>query len=474
MRRRAAAALAAAGALLAGACTDGGPSGVPRPEDSGLDWTRCDRDPDAECAELSVPLDHAQPDGPHIVLALARLPARGERVGTLVTNPGGPGASGLDFLFTRPFDPELAERFDLVTWDPRGVGESTLVRCGDAVPDFLAQDPDPDDAAEAEALQEAAAAVAEECGREDAELLAHLDSDDMARDLEAVRTALGEASLDYFGFSYGTLIGQRYLDLFGDRVRTMVLDGVVDPAEGLTGLLTGQVEAIDATLRRIWADCTGDPDCPVEDPQASFERIGDRVERAPLPADQPVGPAEFATANLYATYDPSLWGPLMEAYAEAEAGDGAGLWELASGYYDLGGWTAYAGTMCVDSPHPDGAAEWAAFVEELTRLSAWAGPMAGNELLPCATWPVPPTRVDGPVVAPRAPPVLVVSTLGDAATPVDDARRVADTLTRATLVTLDDEGHTAYGRSSCVDDAIHAYLIDRRVPEDDLACPAGS
>ena len=146
-----------------------------------------------------------------------------------MTNPGGPGASGIEFLYEKPFKKELLQRFDLVSWDPRGVGRSTSLSCGSTVSSFLDQDPDPDNATEQQAIEDHAKAVADECGQKDASLLPYLGTNDVARDLEAIRIALGEPKLNYFGFSYGTFIGERYLAMFGDHVRAIACSTALVP-----------------------------------------------------------------------------------------------------------------------------------------------------------------------------------------------------------------------------------------------------
>jgi pimeloyl-ACP methyl ester carboxylesterase len=438
-----------------------------------LAWTRCAGHGGFQCATLRVPLDWSNPAGDQVALALARQRATGNRIGSLVTNPGGPGASGLDFLFGEPFQQPLRERFDLVSWDPRGVGASTHLFCGSKVSGFLHLDPDPDDSTEQRAIDTAAKAVADECAAKDARLLEHIGTDDTARDLEAIRLAVGDPKLTYFGFSYGTFIGERYLALFPTHVRAIVLDGVVNPTEGLEGLLRGQTTAMTAAIRRAFASCSTQAACPLADPAATYDQVRARVERRPLPTGGgTLGPAELATGAIYATYDPGLWPSLNRAVAAASRGDGGPMERLADGYYDLGDWTAYAGITCSDSPHPTGADAYRRFVDGLRATSPEFGGPIGNEMLPCAFWPVS-RPVTGPVTGAGSPPILVVGNKGDAATPYDDAVFVAGMLADGHLLSYDGEGHTSYGRDQCVDDAIHAYLIDLTVPPEDPQCGGG-
>ena len=205
-----------------------------------LRWSSCASHPGFKCATLTVPLDWDNTTGTTVDLALARQPASGKRKGYLLINPGGPGASGLDFTFGNPLSDAIAATYDIVGWDPRGVGKSTHLKCGSKVEPFLRQDPDPDTTAEQTALDDAAKAVANECASSDLALLSHLGTDDVARDLEAIRMALDDQQLNFVGFSYGTYIGLRYAALFPTHIRSMVLDGVLDSTQRLEDLLAGQ------------------------------------------------------------------------------------------------------------------------------------------------------------------------------------------------------------------------------------------
>ncbi|MFN8053385.1 MAG: alpha/beta hydrolase [Acidimicrobiales bacterium] len=460
---------------LIAACSTGGADRISKRttgESGSLSWAPCRGHRAFDCATLSVPLDWAAPNGPRIDLALARKPATGKRIGALVTNPGGPGGSGIDFLYEEPFDESLSSRFDLVSWDPRGVGASTSFRCSNHVDEFLANDPDPDDDAEQTAIDTDARRVADDCARTDAGLAAHVGTDAVARDLDAIRVALGEQELTYMGFSYGTLIGLRYLALFPQKVRAMVLDGVVDPTETFTDWLTGQTTAIDAWISRALAACTAATKCPVPDLAAAYDELQRRVEKAPIPAGggATLGPAELETGAVFVSYEPSLWPDLGAAIAAALKGNGRKMLQLAQGYYDLGGFTAYAAVECLDSPHPTGSAEYQAFANRLRALSPRIGGSVANELLPCAYWPAAPQSIVGPVTGEGGPPVLVLGNRGDAATPYESSVKIARMLTDGHLVSNDGEGHTSYGRSACVDDAVDAYLLRLTVPATDPDC----
>lgn len=449
--------------------TSGFPAGWKPPR---LRWSACEDDRSAQCTTLEVPLDWSQPQGPTIELALARRRATGQKLGSLFLNPGGPGGSGIDFLLGGGIDGELASRFDLVSWDPRGVGRSSPLRCGSKVAPFLSLDPDPDTPAEQTALDDAAAAVAEQCGQLDGDVLPHLGTDDVARDLEAMRLAVGDPQLTYMGFSYGTFIGTRYAALFPTHIRAMVLDGPLDPTESLTDSLAAQAQAFDATIDRAFASCTRATRCPVSDLASAYDRLRSQVETSPMKGtgDRVLGPAELATAAVYVAYDESLWPRLGRAVADGLGGDPDPLLDLAYGYYDLGSYTVYQGVECLDSTGPRGAAEWAAFTARLEAISPRFGGSIANEMLPCAFWPVAAHDVTGPVAAPGSPPLVVLGNTGDPATPYANAERLASMFDRGVLITYEGEGHTSYGRSECVDSLVDDYLVGLVVPESGTRC----
>ncbi len=438
-----------------------------------LDWRTCGLPRDGRCATLEVPLDWDRPDGPTIELAIGRIPAEGDAIGPLLLNPGGPGASGLDFLAADPVSPELAEDFDLVAWDPRGVGGSEDLRCGDSVPALLGLDPDPDDPDEQAALDAAAAAVSAECAASDGELLAHLRTRDVARDVDAVRRSLGASQISYLGFSYGTHIGLQYAQQFPDRVRAMVLDGVVDPALGFEEFLIGQAEAFEAAFDTNAAACAaaGRARCGVDDLSAAYDKVARQADLEPLDADgRTVGPSVVATAAIQTFYRPDGWQQLGPALGAALAGDGGPLWDLAAGYYSFGDFTSYAAVVCTDSPPPAGAEAYRAFAEEARRRAPRFGGAAANELASCATWPEPAPDAAASVQAVGTPTILVVGNTGDPATPYDNAVAVAAALHDAVLLTVESDGHTAYGSDECATEAIDTYLIDLRTPPDGTVC----
>jgi pimeloyl-ACP methyl ester carboxylesterase len=422
-----------------------------------------------------VPIDRTQPNGRTIDIALARVPARkpSQRIGSILENPGGPGGSGIDILRQGlRFSGAAADRFDLVGFDPRGVGASAGLTCDATVPAFREADSGPDSPAEQADLDAKAKAVADECESTDGSLLGHVDSDDVARDMDVIRAALGDEKLTYYGFSYGTYLGELYAQDFPDRVRAIVLDGVVDPADDFAAFLRGQTVALEKTLEQMFAKCDKTPSCPVHGgTAAAYDRVAAKAEQRPLAAGngQMLGPSELATGTIDVTYSDD-WSPFYSALAAADRGNGGPMLQLAEEYYGFGSFTQYAAVECVDSAHPTGAQEFAQFAAELQAVSPRLGAAVANELLPCAFWPAPPVGHPGDVRAPGTPPILVIGNTGDAATPYEQAVKVAGNLEHGVLLTYDGNGHTAYGRSACIDDAVTAYLVDLRTPPPNTTC----
>lgn len=474
-------AIAATVAVVLGACSSSSDdasrsNGADRPATTGrdfdgdvisLDWQRCDIGRDTECATLDVPRDWDDPVGGTIELALARIPARGTPIGSLLLNPGGPGGSGLDLLARDPVTDPVGVRYDLVSWDPRGVGRSTGLSCGDAVPRFLSQDPEPDDDGETVALESSAAAVAKECASSDGALLAHMRTEDTARDMEAIRAALGEEKLNYIGYSYGTHIGQMYASLFPERVDRMVLDGVVDPDESFTEFLLSQTKAFDEALEAQAVECSaaGKVSCGVDDLLDAYDRVHEAVERRRIEgANGSVGPAELSMAAITSVYQPRGWHVLGPALREALKGNGTMIRRISDSYQEMSDYTPYAAVVCTDGPTPRGVEEYRRFAEEATRVSPRFGAAIANEMLPCATWPVE-TAASTVVEVSDIPPIILIGNTGDPATPLANAEAVHGRVAGSVLVTVESDGHTAYGSNNCVNRIVESYLIDSELPD---------
>lgn len=449
-----------------------------------LGWAPCGDG--FSCATLDVPVDEDDPAGGTVALALTRLPAADpeNRIGSVVVNPGGPGLSAVDHLQATWAQvlPVVRERFDLVAFDPRGVGRSAPVRCATTaeLDRWFALDPSPDDPAELDALVQGSAALTAGCARGAGRLAGHLSTEQAAADLERVRRAVGDERLTYLGYSYGTTIGAAYLDRFPERVRAMVLDGAFPQSLTWEQVLTGQSTGFEQALAAFLADCERtacDYRRQVRGPlPAAYDRLSARVDRAPLPGDatRDVGPGELFLAVAASLYDRGTgWPALAAALTAAEQGDGGPLLALADSYVGRGpeGYSnvneANLVVTCSDRPWPREPAAYVALAERLEREAPRFGASVVLASLPCATWPAPADEQPRAVRGEGAPPVVVVGTTGDPATPYDWAVDLAGQLDSGVLLTSRGEGHTAYDVDGppCVVEALDAYLLTLAVPE---------
>lgn len=452
-----------------------------------LDWEECNG---AECAFLDVPLDPADPGGDTIELALARHPAEGDRLGSLLVNPGGPGSEArwLAFQAELIFPDEVLERFDIVAWDPRGVGASTSVNCLDDLDSFWAADRSPDSPAETAEVERVSRDLAEGCEERSAELLPYLSSWATVADMERMREALGDDRLNYLGFSYGTLLGARFAERYPERVRALVLDGAIDPSLPPDEATREQALGFEASLEAFLDACEADDDCAFRaggDPAAGYDRLMAQIDAEPLPAEldgesRELGPGEAdigVAAALYAGRDG--WDALAGALNAAARGDGAPLLALADAYTGYEGDGRYSdeneafyATGCLDGPAPT-TEEISMLAGSLAREAPRFGPATVWLGLPCAYWPVEGDAEPGALRAEGAPAVLVLGTANDPATPLAWAEALAGQLTSGVLAVLDDEGHTAFGRgNACIDGIVVDYLVDLEVPPDGTNCPA--
>ncbi len=416
-----------------------------------------------ECATVEVPLDHDDPDGARIDLALLRVPASEQPKGSILVNPGGPGGSGVNSIRNgfRLDEATMADHH-LVGFDPRGIGSSTALRCTIDLTDGPRPDLSPDDEREAELLDRQARALAEQCGRLDGTLLPHLGTDSVIRDLDLLRQAVGDDRLHYFGSSYGTLIGLRYAERYPTLVGRLVLDGVVDPSFSLSDLLRQQAAEFERAFLVLDDACNTTLECPRGGLVAAYDRLRQELEPAP---DGTVGTTELEVATLIAMYSERLWPRYAAALIAAEEGDPSGI-ELLHDLY-VGGinFATYLAVSCIDSRSPVGPAGWDALAAELSSIAPRFGATLANELRSCAFWPAAPVGRPGPVAGPDGTPILVLSTTGDAATPLVNAANVAATLSSAALVTVNDNGHTAYGANFCVEQIVAHYFDTGELPD---------
>ncbi len=462
-------------------------------------WGSCDRFvsdsylPAAQCTTVPVPIDYADPTGAQANLAVIRIPASGRRIGALLMNPGGPGASAVDSVVNLADSLDgspIAEHFDLVGFDPRGVGHSTPeLRCRtDAERDAWRREPMVDySPAGVAAIEQLNRKFAQMClDRMGKPFLASVGTDSAARDMDAVRVALGEDQISYLGYSYGTELGTAYIERFPERVRTMVLDGAIDPTQDPLESLVNQMAGFQVAFNDYAADCAKSPACPLGTDPAQFvdryRQLVDPLVNKPGRTSDPRGLsyADALTGTVNALYTPQYWKYLTSGLLGlARGSDAEDLLLLADDYEgrdDDGrygnGQDAFNAIRCVDSPTPSDPAAWAEVDRQIRQRAPFLAYGQFTGFAPrdlCAFWPVPTTSV--PHVAPPAPAgsVVVVSTTHDPATPyqagVDLARQL-----QAPLISYDGTQHTVvFDGNSCVDGAVVRFLVDRVVPGD-LSC----
>lgn len=454
-----------------------------------LAWTACDGG-SFQCATLAVPLDYANPGGTQISIGVIRRPATdpARRIGVLLMNPGGPGGSAVDLVRGAGVGADIRARFDLVGFDPRGVGRSTKLNCHSTIQSYFATDPSPDSDAEWAAFDTAAAVFASECGAANASLLAHIGTRDVARDMDSLRIALGESKISYLGYSYGTTLGAVYADMFPGNLRAAVLDGAYD-FFSVTGdeQLRRQSVGFEGALDAFLANCAATA-CPLAasgDPRAALDRLFAQVEMAPIPApgsDRALGPGEANLGVSYGLYSRSLWGQLSVATAAALSGNGSPLVSMADAYLQRNSsgtypnlHEVYVAVSCRDYAWPDTPAAFRALAASAAASAPHFGaPNLLQSALPCATWPAP----SDPLTPPRAegaPPIIVIATTNDPATPYVEGVAHANQLATGVLLTHVGEGHTVYGQgNSCVNSVVNAYLLTLAVPADGAICVGGS
>jgi pimeloyl-ACP methyl ester carboxylesterase len=453
-----------------------------------LAWKPCGPN---QCARLTVPVDYAHPDGNTIKLAVLNVPSTNpaKRIGTLVVNPGGPGGSGVDYAARATFTETVRAAYDVVGFDPRGVGDSAPVTClSDRELDtFLGGDPTPDTPPEEQKMADAAKAFAGRCAANGGELLGHISTIEAAKDMDVLRAALGQTKLDYLGKSYGTFLGATYADQFPTKVGRFVLDGVVGPNLSSSQVNEGQAVGFETATRAYVTACVASGNCPlggsVESGMARLRSFLQQMDASPLPLDDPFvtrlteGWASLGIAGPM--YDPGQWGILTDALRDAFAGRGGALFKLAENYADRTGQGTYGGNLmqviyavnCLDRADTKDLRHYESEARSLTAKAPTWGPFLAWSTLPCGYWPVPANNAPKKVTAAGSGPIVVVGTTRDPATPYRWAKALASELQNGHLITYDGDGHTAYMRSNpCVDRAVDAYLVKGVVPQPGLRC----
>jgi pimeloyl-ACP methyl ester carboxylesterase len=476
------------GPVIAGRAQEATPEATP----TALAWSACAVGGGWECAILPVPLDYADPTGPTIDLGLTRLPAAdpARRIGSLVVNCGGPGCPTVTILHQLGmvlFPEETRARFDLVGFDPRGVGESGQIDCQPDYEAYYAIDPSPDDDAEREAWLAGGRAFAEACAANAGDVLPFLGTENVVSDMERLREALGEETISFLGLSYGTSIGARYADRYPDRVRAFALDSALPAVADTATFVPEWVDAIERAFDAYLADCAAALTCPFHsggDPAAAFDALMARVDAAPLEVSTESGTRLVGQRAVLGAVDaglswPSQWPQLASALAAAASGDGAPVLAMADqrterspdGSYGPGD-SVFVAVSCLDFDITRDPAAYEALALKAATIAPRLGAYYATWTLPCVFWPAAPTPAPRVPVAAGAPPILVVGATLDTQDAYSWSVDLAGQLESGVLLRREGTGHPSYWNSACVADAVNAYLRDLTLPPANLICPS--
>lgn len=462
-------------------------SGLERFYDQSLTWRECGT---ARCTKVTVPVDYEQPDGDTVELSVRLYPADERSERTLFVNPGGPGGSATDYAGTLvgELGRAVTATYDVVGVDPRGVGRSTPLQClsDTQMDDFVATDPDPEDDAELTALRRSITDLGEACEDEGGELAGHVSTEEAARDMDVVRALLGRDELDWFGASYGTQLGATYAHLFPQNVGRMVLDGAVDPTIGPFGSALGQATGFQRAFDAYAAECVKQPSCPVgssvDEARSTVADLLDDLDGSPLE----VGDRQLTQGNAFygiavTLYSRQTWDYLSQGLQAALEGDGTVLLALSDAYFGREADGSYQGNIgeviyavnCLDVAERPSLAQVEKRLPQFEKASPVFGRALGWGVLACTDWPLTSSTPQGEVDAEGAPPIVVIGTTRDPATPYEWARSLADQLGTGVLVSRDGDGHTAYASGNdCIDDLVDTFFTKGTVPRDGTECPA--
>ncbi len=433
-----------------------------------------------------MPLDYSNPIADTIKIALTRKPATdsANRIGSLLMNPGGPGASGIDFVRSDPKTfANLNKRFDLIGFDPRGVGQSAPVRClnGDARANYDALDSILDDPAEKDAAIQAAKAYAAACVNNSGKVLRFVDTVSAAKDMDLIRAAVGDPKLSYYGISYGTFLGLTYAHLFPTHVRAMALDGVLDPKLSAIDLTLQQNASLQRSLDALLSSCKASPTClfrRLGDPATQLRSLLRQIDAKPLM----VGSRQLTQAlAIYAVaiplYEPGAWSEVDQGLTAAAHGDGSillALSDILTGRQPDGSYTnetdANFAINCLDRPVPTAVTAYDDLGPAFARSSWLFGPWDQYSSTQCAFWPTPPTGQPGAIKADGVAPLLLVSATDDPITPYAWGQAVAQQIPNAVLLTRRGGGHWSYDKSTCAQQAEDNYLINLTTPAPGTVC----
>jgi pimeloyl-ACP methyl ester carboxylesterase len=479
-----------ASTLVAGATLVPGMAAAEPATTSTINWHDCpDADAEAgvDCATIEVPLDWAKPRGEKIHIGLARRKATdpAKRIGSILVDPGGPGGSGVGMIeFSDPFTPAVNARFDRIGFDPRGINTSSQLLCDVDLADQTAAAKHPTSQAEFNELARVNRALHDSCRANTGPLANHVDNLSTVRDMDAIRAALGERKLTFLGYSYGSLMGQQYAELFPQRVRALVMDGNMD--HSLTTawqFMSTETESIETAFVEFanWCDTTATCALNGQDTKAVYADLKARAKAGTLvdPDGQPVDFYALA-GNAFAVTFPQIWSQVAEFFKVLRDGTGdpaafAATSAKLSAYAEVGN-VSYPPIWCSDWNYPvRNYAEYAGLRAGLARKFPnveWSPYV--DHAMTCVNSGTKNTNPQRPLRVHGAPPLVMVGNVHDPAT-VYPWNVAAARQSGARLITYEGWGHTAYGDggpSQCVNDAVDAYLIDLKPPKQGLRCPS--
>ncbi len=446
-----------------------------------------------DCASVPVPQDWSNPkNGKTFDISMIRVRSQSQhdRIGSLLINPGGPGGSGIDTAVYLSFGQglgglpsEITDRFDIIGFDPRGVGRSDPIKCisnSDQDASFAAV-PDPVSQADFNAYVALNQKIANECGAKYGAELPLFSTEQAAKDIDSLRAAVGDPKLSYLGFSYGTLLGATYAQQFPTKIRAMVLDGAVDPKQSYVEGSETQAKGFERAFTNFTNWCKQTPgDCPIapDARKAVTDAIATADAKKVKGTDGRIATSGWIfVAVISSLYTESGWPTLATAISNLQKGNPKGIFDLADQYAERNPNGTYSNLFdanlavnCADTNGAPTVAQVRAYQAQWRAKYPLFGGSLAVGMLPCTFWPgkrdpVPAGAATG------APPIVVVGTTGDPATPYENTADLAGMLGVGHVLTWEGEGHTAYPSTSCIVSAVDKYLLNLQVPQVGLKCP---